>query len=222
MTEPTEPIEAETWKCAGCGVPSPGRMRSCDCATNVVYQPDQPGSASAWKLERYDAAPIEADIALLRGAIRISRDVRDNTVPVANDRLSRLLDYVEGMSKGTDEKAWLIESFHAGYALWWSRTDNADDGVCGWSDDSLKAIRFSRSVDAQAIIDEHGWTEAHPSEHMWCDPTHKWAFFERFGFTSCEVCGIVRRADGANGPCKGPVSVGPRGALPPAPLHGKG
>lgn len=169
--------------------------------------------------------PIEAVIARLRHSTNLgwvdSADGHEGATVRVSD-LSRLLDYVEGMSKGTDEKAWLIESFHAGYALWWSRTDNADDGVCGWSDDSLKAIRFSRSVDAQAIIDEHGWTEAHPSEHMWCDPTHKWAFFERFGFTSCEVCGIVRRADGANGPCKGPVSVGPRGALPPAPLHGKG
>lgn len=24
------------WTCAGCGVPSPNKMRSCDCPTNVV------------------------------------------------------------------------------------------------------------------------------------------------------------------------------------------
>jgi hypothetical protein len=24
------------WTCAGCGVPSPNKVRSCDCATNVV------------------------------------------------------------------------------------------------------------------------------------------------------------------------------------------
>jgi len=43
------------------------------------------------------------------------------------------------------------------------------------------------------------------------DETHEW--FERYGLTCCKVCGIVRRADGQNKPCKGPVSVGPRATL---------
>lgn len=36
------------WKCSGCGKPSPGRARSCECPTNVVYQDD---GKNAWKLE---------------------------------------------------------------------------------------------------------------------------------------------------------------------------
>jgi len=35
------------WKCAGCGKPSPHRVRACDCPTNCVVQ----GSSSAWKRE---------------------------------------------------------------------------------------------------------------------------------------------------------------------------
>lgn len=28
----------ETWKCCGCGAPSPSRVRSCDCATGVLFR----------------------------------------------------------------------------------------------------------------------------------------------------------------------------------------
>lgn len=34
---------------------------------------------------------------------------------------------------------------------------------------------------------------------------HHW--IERFGLTCCRVCGFVRRADGKNKPCRGPVYV---------------
>lgn len=43
------------------------------------------------------------------------------------------------------------------------------------------------------------------------DPTgvaagkHHW--FKRFGLTCCKHCGIVRRADGLNKPCRGKVRV---------------
>lgn len=33
------------WKCCGCGASAPGRRKTCDCPTQVVYQP---GGASAW------------------------------------------------------------------------------------------------------------------------------------------------------------------------------
>jgi hypothetical protein len=34
---PSEPNE-KAWKCAGCGVPSPDRIRACDCPTAVLWQ----------------------------------------------------------------------------------------------------------------------------------------------------------------------------------------
>jgi hypothetical protein len=32
-----EPNE-KAWKCAGCGVPSPDRIRACNCPTAVLWQ----------------------------------------------------------------------------------------------------------------------------------------------------------------------------------------
>lgn len=34
------------WRCAGCGTPSPDRIRVCECPTEVVTQP---GGKSEWK-----------------------------------------------------------------------------------------------------------------------------------------------------------------------------
>jgi hypothetical protein len=34
MAEPNE----KAWKCAGCGVPSPDRVRACNCPTAVLWQ----------------------------------------------------------------------------------------------------------------------------------------------------------------------------------------
>ncbi len=54
-----------------------------------------------------------------------------------------------------------------------------------------------------------------PCGHQW-NPLaggsreHRWARRETFGFTACSACGIVRRADGKNKPCRGPVVVRPR------------
>jgi hypothetical protein len=62
--------------------------------------------------------------------------------------------------------AWLIEMDDAGRPTYWSRVDNPD-GVCGWSKDHDKAIRFCRREDAQAVIDDMGWTEPRPVEHAW-------------------------------------------------------
>lgn len=65
------------------------------------------------------------------------------------------------------ETAWLTElTGERTGPEWWSRIE--EDGVCGWSNDPNKAIRFCREQDAQAIIDDIGWTEAVPTEHEWC------------------------------------------------------
>jgi len=34
--------------------------------------------------------------------------------------------------------------------------------------------------------------------------SHRWFFFE--GVPCCQICGVVRRADGKNKPCKGETS----------------
>lgn len=39
---------------------------------------------------------------------------------------------------------------------------------------------------------------------------HDWFTYGRLNWECCRVCGIVRRKDGNNSPCKGPARVGPR------------
>jgi hypothetical protein len=39
---------------------------------------------------------------------------------------------------------------------------------------------------------------------------HDWFIFERKGWECCRNCGIIRRLDGKNSPCKGAVKVGLR------------
>lgn len=66
------------------------------------------------------------------------------------------------------ESGWLIERWDSRRnALWW-RLGN-EDGGC-WTPDSITALRFARAEDAQAYIDETGWTEATPTEHRWTPP----------------------------------------------------
>ena len=110
-----------------------------------------------------------------------------------------------------EETAWLIELQGESLPTWWGRVDS-EDGVCGWTTDHAKAIRFARSQDAKAIIDDIGWTRAIPTDHMWCDYSHKWGPLKigaRSDLEACSDCGIVRRADDKNAPCKGPVKLRP-------------
>lgn len=65
----------------------------------------------------------------------------------------------------TEQTAWLIELTGERTPEWWARVD--EDSVLGWSSDHTKAIRFCRAQDAQAYIDEIGWTRAVPTEHSW-------------------------------------------------------
>ena len=69
------------------------------------------------------------------------------------------------------ETAWLIEipmSTFGGPPVWWAgnyRTGSLNDS---WSEDSLKAVRFSRKEDAQAVIDGTlRLKEAVATEHQW-------------------------------------------------------
>ena len=66
-----------------------------------------------------------------------------------------------------DETGWLIEfSVGKGIPTYYGKTD---DGL-GQTNDHLAAVRFSRREDAQAVIDDIGWTDATPVEHLWCAP----------------------------------------------------
>jgi len=70
-----------------------------------------------------------------------------------------------------DETGWLIEEWDRKrnelHGLWWT-TAFTGDIYGGWVKDSTMALRFARECDAQAYIDEMGWTEAKPTEHRWC------------------------------------------------------
>lgn len=77
--------------------------------------------------------------------------------------------FLEHPVNTTDETGWLIEL--KGQTPQWA-TVNPNDYDEHWTGDASKALRFARKEDAQAYIDHIGWTEAFPSEHMWCAP-HK-------------------------------------------------
>ena len=117
----------------------------------------------------------------------------------------------------SEERGWLIEL--RGHVPTWFALDAAE-GEHGWTNDSLKALRFGRKADADAYISDIGWTEAFASEHSWSDSSprrHVW--WEWHNLTCCKTCGIVRRADGGNdnGVCKGAAKIGLRSAIHPAP-----
>ncbi len=83
---------------------------------------------------------------------------------------------------------------------------------------------FTRKQDAESVIEYYGWTRAKAIEHCWPEPVereviaesngHHW--IRAFNLVCCRDCGIVRRADDQNKPCKGLVHVGPRTTDAPA------
>lgn len=68
------------------------------------------------------------------------------------------------MSAFSDEYGWLLELPGPVYL------GAQDDGILGWTTDSLKAIRFARRDDAALYAKLEGLTEASPVEHAWCQP----------------------------------------------------
>ena len=65
----------------------------------------------------------------------------------------------------TRETGWLVE-LRGNFPQWWYLGEDGEDGQ-GWTRDSLKALRFSSKQDAEAYIENIGWTEAFASEHEW-------------------------------------------------------
>lgn len=43
---------------------------------------------------------------------------------------------------------------------------------------------------------------------------HLWGFFKNDAFECCQICGIVRRLDDKNLPCKGPTKLSLRQNIP--------
>ena len=64
------------------------------------------------------------------------------------------------------EVGWLIEiNEQAGPTYFQLVVDDQ------WTRDSLAALRFARKQDAEAYINDIGWTRAVAVEHMWLDPS---------------------------------------------------
>lgn len=72
------------------------------------------------------------------------------------------------MTERAQETGWLIEFFVGGQfaPTYYGKTD---EGL-NQTSNHMAAVRFARREDAQAVIDDIGWTEAKPIEHMWFDP----------------------------------------------------
>jgi hypothetical protein len=91
----------------------------------------------------------------------------DRAVSFAAANHEALPDAAEAVSP---ERGWLIERWNGRTgefgALWWGLGLDNEDGF-GWTPDSLQALRFARKCDAQAYINETGWTDAKPTEHVW-------------------------------------------------------
>lgn len=64
-----ERIDAlDGWKCCGCGMPYPDRMKRCDCATGVLFRQTGTGLVHETKI---DNAPVAPDVtAALKTAIQ--------------------------------------------------------------------------------------------------------------------------------------------------------
>ncbi len=65
------------------------------------------------------------------------------------------------------------------------------------------AERFRQERESEDAQDTKG--------HVWADRT-----IGKLSMTSCNRCGIIRRADGKNSPCKGDVKIALRTASPPS------
>lgn len=99
---------------------------------------------------------LGAEREIIVGAERIPIDVPGELLKEV-DRLP--------IVTASDETAWLIEFFGQGEPTYYGKTDE----LLGMTADHRAAIRFARQQDAQAVIDDIGWTEAQAIEHTWVD-----------------------------------------------------
>src|SRR5882724_5039688 len=113
-----------------------------------------------------------------------------------------------------DYTAWLVEiNDQPGGPIYFQLAHDDD-----WTKDHNAALHLSRCEDAERVIEYYGWTKAKAVKHIWPEPTvreviaesngHHW--IKAFGMTCCRDCGMVRRADDQNKPCRGIIGVGLR------------
>lgn len=113
----------------------------------------------------------------------------------------------------SDYTAWLVEMSERFGPVYFQMVMDDD-----WTKDHDRALHLSRREDAERIIEHYGWTRAKAVEHSWPAPAvheviaesngHHW--IKAFNMTCCRDCGMVRRADDQNKPCKGWVTVSVR------------
>lgn len=80
MTTQQEIAKATQWKCAGCGIVSPNKMRSCDCVTAVLFRIEDGSIQHAVKIDHAShsvyramiAAGTEPDTKLEEAQLRIT------------------------------------------------------------------------------------------------------------------------------------------------------
>lgn len=123
----------------------------------------------------------------------------------------------QAVSHAGDYFAWLIEIQEAAGPTYFQMVDDDD-----WTKSHDLALHFCRERDAQRVIEFFGWTRARAVEHCWPAPAapdviaesngHHW--IKAFNLLCCRDCGIVRRADDQNRPCKGLVGVALRNRQP--------
>lgn len=128
-------------------------------------------SADEWKslVERLRDEPQRLSASSLdNGCPRCG--VASNIAEEAADEIKRLeqeLDAARDAQQSTETKlAWLVEVSSDEGPLYWGRTPDGDF-LAGCTTHHDDAMQFVRQQDAQLYIDEAGWTEAKPVEHMW-------------------------------------------------------
>lgn len=97
------------------------------------------------------------------------------------------LPALEPCPETRDEVAWLIETRdHHGKPRWWGEWNS--DGLCDWTFDSLKAIRFCRKEDAERAIAMAEWIDVMRED---CSATeHAWANVNRRPAPSAAAGGV--------------------------------
>lgn len=120
------------------------------------------------------ATKAKLEAARAEGAEGMRRQIGAIGSGYASDTVDSFLEQIAALSipatenqpmpvATSDETAWLIEIDHPPPLYY----GNTHEGLALTSIHSA-AVRFARAEDAQAVIDDIGWTDAKPVEHMWC------------------------------------------------------
>jgi hypothetical protein len=90
------------WKCSGCGILSPNKVRSCDCPTNVVFS----GNLHEWKVDDPSDLVERLRTRHVFGSLEIEQQRQDAADLIeslraklreAEEKVGKLTEYGEGM-----------------------------------------------------------------------------------------------------------------------------